>query len=203
MARTRHARTFRAHRKGSHSVHRKGKRFAQRGGDGYGYTGAAFTPAGSMAPIESRAAFSHCGFPARPGSMVGGACGSCSAPAVLMGQAQVGGGGGTGGYGFDITNNDLGKVYSSLSVGSCPGQKGGASMADTRIVDSYPAGYGYGPESVREINNGTAHYLDQISYGRQCMGGGYRRTSRAHRKGSRSAGRSARHTSRKRSTHRK
>lgn len=200
MARTR--KHSRRHRKGS-------RKYSQRGGDGYGYQGAAFAPAGPMAPVESRVDYSHCGFPARPGSLVGGARkhknrkgrrthrrqqgGSCSGGCAPM-TPQTGGGGGTGGYGFNITNNELGKVYSSLDVGSCPppirpgAQTGGnASMADTRAVVSYPAGYGFAPESVREINSGTAHYLDQISYGRQCMGGGARRKSHKGRKGSRKA----------------
>jgi hypothetical protein len=209
MARTRkHSRKgFRmphAHRKGSRYAHRK-----QRGGDGFGYTGAAFDAAGGMAPVESRVAFSHCDAPARPGSLVGGArrkgrrtaraqrggaCNSCSAPAQLYAQSQQVGGG-SGGYGFQLSN-ELGKVYPALTVGACPGaQTGGASMADARVIDSYPAGYGYGPESVREINSGTAHYLDQISYGRQCMGGGARR--RRNRKGSRKAHRKAHRKSHK------
>jgi hypothetical protein len=216
------------------------RKYKQHGGDGYGYNGAAFAAAGSMAPVESRDSFSHCGFPARPGSLVGGArrstrrkahhkhrstrrkahhkhrsarrkahrkgsrkahrkhrstrrsahhkqrggaCGSCNPPRVLLQQAQIGGGGGTGGYGFVLDNDVGGKVYSSLSVGPCPGaQVGGASMIDTRAVDSYPAGYGYGPESAKEIGGGTAHYLDQMSYGRQCMGGGARRHKKSHRK---------------------
>jgi hypothetical protein len=203
----------------THKHGRKHRRYSQRGGDGYGFTGAAFAPAGPMAPVESRVDYSHCGFPARPGSLVGGArrrrgghkgyrsahrqtrkqqggaCnGGCSG-APMPPTIQSGGGGGTGGYGFNITSNDLGKVYSSLTVGACPppvrpgAQTGGgdASMADTRAVVSFPAGYGYAPESVREINSGTAHYLDQISYGRQCMGGGGRSARRKHRKGSRKA----------------
>lgn len=175
-------------------MRRHRRRHHQRGGDGYGYTGAAFAPAGGMAPVEARAAFSHCGFPARPGSLVGGArrrsrryrkqrggaCGSCSAPAVLLAQ-QSGGGAATGGYGF-VLNNDIGKVYSSLSVGSCDSvvaQRGGADAASSIV--SYPAGYGYAPESAVEVGGGTAHYLNQISYGRQCMGGGRRRHHRSRK----------------------
>lgn len=186
-------------------AHRK-----QRGGDGFGYTDAAFTASAGMAPVESRVAFSHCGFLPRPGSLVGGArrrrgsrrqrggnCTSCAPSQVLINQAvqqQVGGGAGTGGYAVNVSSNEMGKMYASVDRAPCPSQMGGASMADTRAVDSYSAGYGYGPESVREINSGTAHYLDQMSYGRQCMGGGGRSARRnrkgsrkAHRKGSRKA----------------
>lgn len=204
------------------------RKYQQRGGDGYGYNGAAFTAAGPMAPVESRDSFSHCGVPTRPGSLVGGArrstrhkgsrsasrkhrrstrrsahrsarrsahrstrkqrggaCSNCAPPRVLLQQA--GGGGGTGGYGFVLDNDVSGKVYSSLSVGPCPGaQKGGASMIDTRAIDSYSAGYGYGPASAKEVGGGTAHYLDQMSYGRQCMGGGARHHKKSRRKARRS-----------------
>jgi hypothetical protein len=171
----------------------------QRGGDGYGFQGAAFNAAGPMAPVESRVGFSHCGMPARPGSLVGGARrrshrsrkhhkgsrrqrgGACGGGCAPM---QLGGGGGGGGYGFALTN-DLGKVYASLPVGACPSaasQHGGANMMDTRAIDnSYSAGYGYGKESAMEVGGGTAHFLAQLPYGRQCMGGGARRRKAGRR----------------------
>lgn len=94
-------------------------------------------------------------------------------------RKQYGGGGGGGGYGFQL-NNDLGKVYATLPVGPCPSalQRGGGvtSLGDAALV-SYPAGYGYGPASAMEVNNGTAHFLAQIPYGKQCMGGGARKRS--------------------------
>ena len=105
-------------------------------------------------------------------------------------RRQRGGGGGGGGYGFQL-NNDLGKVYANLPVGPCPSapQRGGGvtSLGDAALV-SYPAGYGYGPASAMEVNNGTAHFLAQIPYGKQCMGGGARKATggkggaRRHRK---------------------
>lgn len=207
MARTRkHSRRHhKGSRKGSRTsrAHHKGSRYTQRGGDGFGYTGAAFDAAGGMAPVESRVAFSHCGFPARPGSLVGGGrrsrrqrggnCTSCAPSQVLINQAQqqVGGGGGSGGYMVNVGSNDMGKMYASVDRAPCPSQMGGASMVDTRVVDSYSAGYGYAPLSAREEGGGSAHYLDPISYGRQCMGGGarrrrsFRRNRKSHRKGSR------------------
>jgi hypothetical protein len=166
---------------------RRHRRFQQRGGDGYGYTGAAFPPSASQAPLESRVAFSHCGFPARPGSLVGGARRHRKSH-----RKQHGGGGGTGGYAINVSSNDIGKMYSSVDAGVCPGpvrgQMGGANMMDVRAIDSYSAGYGYAPASAVEVGAGTAHYLNQLPYGRQCMGGGYRkgrRSARRHTKKSR------------------
>jgi hypothetical protein len=95
-------------------------------------------------------------------------------PALAGGQR--GGGGGGGGYGFQL-NNDLGKVYANLPVGPCPSapQRGGAvSLGDASLV-SYPAGYGYSTASAMEVGNGSAHFLAQIPYGKQCMGGGARK----------------------------
>jgi hypothetical protein len=189
-----------AKRSGKRSAKRSAKRSTrrrvmQRGGDGYGFQGAAFNAMGPMVEVESRDSFSHCGTPARPGSLVGGArratrrrqrggaCGNCAAPATLFGQMQSGGGGGTGGYGFNMTDNSMGKEYAALTVGACPSaaQRGGVNMMDARAIDSYSAGYSYGPESAREVGGGTAHYLDQMPYGRQCMGGGRRRRSSRRR----------------------
>lgn len=190
------------HRKHRRFTHRKHRRFQQRGGDGYGYQGAAFAPVGSMAPVESRVGFSHCGFPTRPGSLVGGARhkGSRSARrsrrqrgGVCSGGCtpgiQYGGGGGTGGYAINVSSNDIGKMYASVDARPCPGperpgaQAGGANMMDTRVVSSFPAGYGFAPDSAVEVGHGTAHYLNPISYGRQCMGGGRRKAHRrTHRR---------------------
>lgn len=198
VQRSRKHRHTRRHHKGSRTsrAHHKGSRYAQRGGDGFGYTGAAFPASAGMVPVESRVAFSHCGFPARPGSLVGGArrkgrrtsqrggaCGNCSPSQVLLNQA--GGGAGTGGYAINVSNNDMIKMYASVDKAPCPSQMGGASMIDTRAVDSYNTSYGFGENSVHEINNGTAHYLDPIPGGRQCMGGGARRRSHRRRHHSR------------------
>jgi hypothetical protein len=175
---------------------RQTRRRVQRGGDGWGFQGAAFNAAGGV-PIESRAGFSHCGMPARPGSLVGGrrsarrsrraqhggACGGGCTPGI-----QYGGGGGTGGYGFALTN-ELGKVYPLLTVGACPSaaQRGGANMMETRAIDNnFSAGYGYGKESAVEVGGGTAHFLAQLPYGRQCMGGGARSARRGKKSHKRS-----------------
>lgn len=95
-------------------------------------------------------------------------------------RKQRGGGGGTGGYGFVLDNTMGGKVYSGLTVGSCPSapqRGGGPSLGDASIV-SYPAGYGYAPASAIEEGGGSAHFLAQIPYGKQCMGGGARKATR-------------------------
>jgi hypothetical protein len=108
----------------------------------------------------------------------GGACG-------CMG-IQRGGGSGTGGFGFAL-NNDLGKVYADLPRGSCNlPQRGGAapvgvSESNGQIV-STPAGFGYGPASVFEAKDGSAHFLDQIAYGKGAQLGGRRRKTRRQRK---------------------
>lgn len=122
-----------------------------------------------------------------PVPMNGGAANG--GPAVLVGgrryrksrksRRQHGGGGGGGGYGFELTNN-LGKVYSALPVGPCPQRGGGVTSLGDASVVSYPAGYGYAPSSATEVGGGTAHFLAQIPYGKQCMGGGARRATGGH-----------------------
>jgi len=133
----------------------------------------------------------HCGWTLRTPPQLGGrrrtqrggACG-CSASARMVGGTQRGGGAGTGGYSFSLTN-ELGKVYTSLPVGACPTQKGGGgsgSDAALRGVVSYPNGFALGhPFSTR---NESAHFLEPVRYDRSCMGGGSRssRRSRQNRK---------------------
>jgi len=123
---------------------------------------------------------------------------------------MIGGGGGTGGYGFELTN-ELGKVYTSLPVGPCPAQpvatplpsqaggmapigEGGAIAASSvvpppgsdaalREIVSYPSGYALGhPYSTK---NESAHFLEPVRYDRSCMGGGSRKR-RSHRKSQKS-----------------
>jgi hypothetical protein len=98
----------------------------------------------------------------------------------MFGGSQKGGGAGTGGYSFNLTN-ELGKVYTSLPVGACPVQTGGGgsnpapigSDAALREIVSYPNGYALGhPFSTR---NESAHFLEPVRYDRSCMGGGSRR----------------------------
>jgi hypothetical protein len=102
-------------------------------------------------------------------------------------RRQNGGGGGTGGYGFDFGNNALGKVYASLPVGACPptpvaNQLGGASDHELLGIDSYAAGYGFGPQGV--VSTNSAHYLDPLGYDRSCKGGA-RRTKKKAKKAKR------------------
>ena len=162
---------------------RRTRRRLQRGA-GWGYNGPAFQPTGGMAPEAARAAVdTGCDFPARPAPQVGGACGCMAAPPIR----QMGGGSGTGGYGFVLDNSMGGKVYADLTRGPCPSQAGGAMRAEP--VVSYPSGYGYNTASAVEVGGGTAHYLEQVPYGRQCMGGGSRRKSTRRNKKSRRHGR--------------
>jgi hypothetical protein len=96
----------------------------------------------------------------------GGACGCAG--------IQRGGGSGTGGFGFTL-NNDLGKVYADLPRGSCTlPQRGGAAVGASESsgqIVSTPAGFGYAPASVFESKDGSAHFLDQIAYGKHQAGG--------------------------------
>jgi hypothetical protein len=102
---------------------------------------------------------------------------------------QAGGGGGTGGYGFELTN-DLGKVYTTLPVGHCPATpvatplRGGATDLELLGPISYPSGYALD----RPVSTPSAHYLDYTSYDRSCKGG-YRKTKKAKKaaKGKKSA----------------
>lgn len=178
----------------SRRTRRRGNR-KQRGGDYYGYTGPAFSAAAGV-PVESRTIDTHCGDLRGAGPDVtafktvqfggkkktrhgrraqrGGACG-CNA------LQQRGGGGGTGGFGFNISNNDLGKMYSSLSVGACPPAQRGGAAADELGAVSYKTGYGFGPASV--VSTPSAHYLNPLGYDRTVMAGGKRRSRRHRRKG--------------------
>jgi hypothetical protein len=134
----------------------------------------------------------------------GGACG-------CMGIQRGGGGSGTGGFSFTL-NNDLGKVYADLPRGSCDlpqrggsnavPQRGGSNAVPQRggsapigasesngMIVSPIAGYGYGPASVFEAKDGSAHFLDYISYGKGAqLNGGRRKKSRrsGHKKQKRS-----------------
>jgi len=111
----------------------------------------------------------------------GGACG-------CMGIQRGGGGSGTGGFSFTL-NNDLGKVYADVPRGSCNlPQRGGAApiggSESNGMIVSPIAGFGYGPASVFEAKDGSAHFLDYISYGKGAQLGGRRKHSRrrAHKK---------------------
>jgi hypothetical protein len=99
-----------------------------------------------------------------------------------MGIQRGGGGSGTGGFSFTL-NNDLGKVYADVPRGSCNlPQRGGSApigaSENNGMIVSPIAGFGYGPASVFEAKDGSAHFLDQISYGRGAQLGGRRKHSR-------------------------
>ena len=174
-----------SHRKGrkSHRKGHKGRRSARRQhGGGFSFTGPAFDPAKGLAPVESRTFYDDCA------NQIGGGCnGGCPGSYPPM---QRGGGGGTGGYTIDVTSNALGKVHDGYIVAPCPQRGGGGE-----IVSSYPAGFGFGPKGAVETPSGSAHYLDPLPYGQQCMGGGAR--SRRHRSASRKGSRSAHRRHRK------
>jgi hypothetical protein len=121
----------------------------------------------------------------------GGACG-------CMG-IQRGGSSGTGGFSFTL-NNDLGKVYADVPRGSCNlPQRGGACAAsigaseNNGMIVSPIAGYGYGPASVFEAKDGSAHFLDQISYGKGAQLGGRRKHRQSRRRGHKKQKQSRRH----------
>jgi hypothetical protein len=175
---------------------RHSRKQRQRGG-AFGIDVAHAISTASGAPLEGRASLADGAELARPGPSVvgvggvlqmggrrrsqrqrGGACG-------CMG-IQRGGASGTGGFSFTL-NNELGKVYADLPRGSCnlPQRGGaapvGASESNGQIV-SNNAGFGYSPASVFETKDGSAHFLEQLSYGRAQAGGRRRRHSRKHRR---------------------
>jgi len=181
-------------RKGS-----KGRK-SQTGGD-YGFSGPAFMSAAG-APVESRLDQLDCMEVAREAPKLtggarrskkqrnqrnqknqkGGACGC---------NQQRGGGGGTGGYSVDVTNNDL-IGYAGFTRGDCAAvppraqyggsrrkqskrqQKGGAvpSAAAVYGLQSYPTGYDMNVPV--EVDKGTAHYMDWTAYDNTCKGGSRR-----------------------------
>lgn len=171
-------------------VSRRHKRRSQKQrGAGWAYTGPAFTASAGV-PVDSRTWTDDCAVTARPMPIqAGGACG-CMGSSTIYGK-QNGGGAGTGGYGFDISNNDMGKAYASLTTGSCPPpatasplMKGGASDADLYGQVSYSAGYGY----TKPVEVNGVSYMDPVPYGKSCMGGGrrYRKSRKVSRKGRKS-----------------
>jgi hypothetical protein len=187
--------------------HKRSHRRKQRGG-AFGIDVANPISTASGAPLEARMSLGDGAELARPGPSVagvggvlqtggrrrrgsrrqrqrGGACG-------CMG-IQRGGASGTGGFTFTL-NNDLGKVYADLPRGSCNlPQRGGAapigiSESNGQIV-SHPAGFGYSPASAFEAKDGSAHFLEQISYAKT-QAGGRRRSRRSRRSRSRRSRRS-------------
>lgn len=169
------------HRKSHRKAHRKSHRKAHRRQHGGGFTfdSVAGVSTGGV-PFEARTAYDHCYDAAalRPAPQVGGrrqAGGGCGCMAAPPYAAQRGGAGGSGGFGFALSN-ELGKVYADLPRGACPpGQVGGGGD-----LVSYSAGFGFGPEGVVSTNN--AHYVDPSAYSKTCVGGARRRTRRVHRR---------------------
>jgi hypothetical protein len=182
-----------------------GQNRVQRGGE-YTFDGiTGYSSAG--VPIDARTAYDNCANDFRPAPAItmpvfsggarkksrksrgrrslqrsqrGGGCGCMGSVAPMRG-----GGSGNGGFGVVLSNAN-GKVYDSLSVGACPPPQVGGSRSQVgggEPVYSYPAGYTYGPKSVVEAGNGTAHYIDPIGYG-SIMTGGRRKKSRKSRKSS-------------------
>jgi hypothetical protein len=166
------------------------RRRQQRGG-GFSYDGPAGVSASGV-PFDTRATYDHCygDMRAAPavtpvGAMRGGRRrqsrrgqrGGCGCMASV--PIQAGGGGGTGGYGFDLTSHAMGKDYAALTVGACP-QKGGAvpSAAEAYGAVSYPAGYGFDTSSA--YSTPSAHFLEPMGYDRSCKGGARRRHKRKH-----------------------
>jgi hypothetical protein len=98
-------------------------------------------------------------------------------------QQQRGGASATGGHSLLMTN-EFGKVHADVMKGSCVLPQRGGSVsnpsggASNGSIVSYPAGFGYDSRSVNEINNGTAHFLAQLPYGRHMMGGKKRQNRR-------------------------
>ena len=126
----------------------------QRGGNGWGFTGAAFN---GIVPVESRASYNTCSAPQR------GGCG-CGI------QLQMGGG--TDGYSSNAAANELGKVP-IYTQNPCV-QRGG-NAAQEYGVTSYSAGYGFSP-----VTTGAAGvpFMAVAPYGNSCMGG-YRATRKS------------------------
>ena len=172
---------------------RKHNQKNQQGG-GWGYDSVAGVSAAGP-PFEARTAYDHC-YPDPRAAMApavnpigamqrGGACGCMASPPILMRggrAAQTGGGSGTGGFGF-MLSNDLGKVYADVTRGPCPTsvQTGGGPGLPAEIANSYSAGYGFGPAGV--VQSSSATYLDRSDYGRTCQGGGrHRRSTKKSRK---------------------
>ena len=151
---------------------------SQKGG-AYGFTGPAFQPVNGMAPIEARSIYPDGEELVRPapGIQGGGGCSSCSSTVHML----RGGGSGGGGYSFDLHNHPLGKEP-VVVPGSCPQLlRGGGSSSSPLDLVSYNAGFGYNPSSAVEVGKGTAHYLEPVSYGASCMGGGGRSRLRSRR----------------------
>lgn len=171
----------------SRKMKRMSRRRRQHGG-AYGYTASAFSTSAGV-PVENHASYDHCYGDMRAAPAVtpagamqmGGACGGCGLQQMGGARQQVGGGSGNGGYGFDLTNNSLGKDYAALTKGACMTQSGGAA-ADQYGVVSYPVGYGF--DKAHAVVTPSAMYLDKVAYDRTCQGGGARRKARkSYRKG--------------------
>lgn len=168
-------------------------RRSQRGGSpNYGYGGQVITT-GSGAPLEAWShSDPHCTAAStlRPAPMLGGrrsrrqrnqrnqrnqSGGGCG----CMGP-QRGGSSGNGGYSM-VLSNENGKMFDGIVRGACPPPHGQVGGDPKQLIQSYPSGYGL----VNPYNSNNANFLEYESYGRQCMGGGKRRSKNRKSKTSR------------------
>ena len=87
-----------------------------------------------------------------------------------MGAPQRGGGSGNGGYSVVLGHNENVGYPLAYVKGAClPMQMGGDPK---QLINSYQTGYGL----TVPVNSLNANYMDYQSYGRQCMGGGKRKS---------------------------
>lgn len=133
------------------------------------FDGTSFAGAGGV-PIENRATIDpHCGGRRRKSRRGGrrrksqrGGCG-CNSLIHTGGKRRTHTGGNRS-FGVDVGSNDMGKMYSGLTVNSC---QGGGGAADSSIT-STPAGYGM----VRPYQSDSSTFMEPVSYN----GKGGRRT---------------------------
>jgi hypothetical protein len=143
----------------------------QRGGSvSYGYTGPAFSGPGGV-PVESRTADDIYTNPVQRPVQWGG-CG-CGLQHAMTGGHRP--------YGFDLTDNSLGKTYSSLTTLPCSAQRGGGGASDAQLlgITSARAGFGMG----HPVTTPSASFLEPVPYGSGSLSGGRRRRRRhSHRR---------------------
>lgn len=195
----RHLRKTRRAKKQKRSQH---SRKQQQHGGGFTYDGVTGYSTGGV-PIDARTAYDHCYADPRAAmmpnvgspKMFGGGCGEgmCGLPQVGGANAtptlKVGGGSGSGGYGF-VLNNDLGKVYADAVRAPCPSVSGPSVSGPSTVTSSqqggdrspldlvsYPAGY----DMARPYSTNSAHFLEPVRYDRMCAGGSRKHRTRKHK----------------------
>ena len=170
-----------------HSLRGRRNLLSQRGGSpNYGY-GGEIIRTGSGAPLEAWShSDPHCTAAStlRPAPMLGGrrksqrnqrnqSGGGCG----CMGP-QRGGSSGNGGFSL-VLNNENGKMFDGVMRGACPAPQVGGDPK--QLIQSYPAGHGM----IHPYNSNNSNFLEYESYGRQCMGGGKRRSRHKNNRRSR------------------